>query len=280
MTNLFNLEELNPDLNDNNGPYCFNTYPVFEKCISVIPDKFIDTVMINVRTIVRNNFDKTLSRNVLVSKIMNELYTLVSDIIAIFNYNKIFKPSIVLYYYDYRVTIPKDYIRSLNQNSEYCYNMRNPILKELIKIDKFRMIDGVGVTLMLLRNVIPVYQALYNSLGNVKNNRRILMISGMPLDYHLVDKEPNLQILQSRTGKVFYKEDLSQLIFKNYDNIPFNKSTHVLLGDKKLLKPSLGLKDKRRLKELAIQEKWKLKTKLFIKESIIGNGFIFPYELS
>ena len=280
MTNtLFDLETLNPELNDNQGPYSYSTYPVFARCISAIPEFHIDTVLINVRTIVRNNFDKTKTRQELIQKIINELHTLIDDTISIFNDNKTFRPAIVLYYYDYRKAVNQEYVRPMDQMREYCHSMRDPILNILRREDKFKIQNGVGISLLLLKNVIPLYRALHNSLSNVKNNRRVLMISDMPLDYHLTETVPNLMIMESHTAKILRKTDLSKKIFKNYDGVPFNKSTHVLLGDKKLIKPALTIKDKRKLLALATDQKWMLRTRVFIKQSIVTSGISFPYEL-
>ena len=276
---LFDLDLKNPELNED-SVYSFGTYPVFEKLITAIPAMKIDTVLINIYTLVRNNHNKEITLGTTVSNVIRSMEELVQDLVIIFNTHNIFRPSIVFYYYDYRKAIPNDQLRPLDKSRTFCKNVFDMLRPRLIQKPKQQVLDGVTITLLMLQHVVPVYKALYNSLSNVKNHRKVLLFSHVALDYHLLEKDKKINIIESYTGRLTDNLRLSDKIFKNYEKVPFTRETHVLLGDKELIKPSLGIKLKRQLLALAIEEKWRLKTRMFIKDSVEKNNFTLPFRLN
>lgn len=64
---------------------------------------------------------------------------------------------------------------------------------------------------------------------------KIWMVSHCPIDYFLSDVLP-VSIIDSHTGKVTEKKDLGMKVFKDPD-IPFNRTTLKLFGDKEFIAP-------------------------------------------
>ena len=86
--------------------------------------------------------------------------------------------------------------------------------------------------------------------------RRYLLISHIPLDFHLQNTLANkLYILESYTGKIKSSKDLGQKVFKE-DNVPFNQYTHLLFGDKVQIKPMVARKAKQKILNIAKSKKW------------------------
>jgi len=274
---LFDLESLNPEDNMN-SLFSFGLYPIFKTCIDYIPKTKSDTILVNLYTLIRNQYVKDLPIANIIQKIFLEIEEFSRDMSTLFEDSKIYKPSIVFYCYDYRKSVDPLYIRPLDMIRTFCNITFKLMRPQFIKLQN-TSIETTRISFLSLQNIIPVYDALYNSLSLVKNNRKALLVSGMALDYHLLNKDPKIKLLESYTGKILSNTDIPKKVFKKYDKIPFTKASHVLLGDQKLLLPTLGIKKKKQLLELAIKENWSIKTRRFITISIRTHNFELPYKL-
>ena len=81
------------------------------------------------------------------------------------------------------------------------------------------------------------YRILNKSLHELSKTSipKIWMVSSCPIDYFLFDTFPQLEIIDSHTGKIVLKKDLPEKIFGD-PAIPFNRITYKLFGDKNLVK--------------------------------------------
>lgn len=103
------------------------------------------------------------------------------------------------------------------------------------------------------------YRSIMQILRSTPTNNmlKIWLVSHCPIDYLLFDELPKLEIILSHTGKILTKNDLSNKVFKDND-IPFNRITYKIFGDKDYIRPACRNKPKA-LTQLA-NTKLRLKT--------------------
>jgi len=84
---------------------------------------------------------------------------------------------------------------------------------------------------------IFAYRAISREMLSAKLPRvpKMWMVSHCPIDYFLLDNYPNSEIKLSHTGKILQKKDISEKVFKD-DEIPFNRTTYKLFGDKEFIR--------------------------------------------
>jgi len=107
------------------------------------------------------------------------------------------------------------------------------------------------------------------------------MISHMPLDYHVANYSGRKGILyRSHTGEAvpMTPSALGKAVFKE-DEVPFYPITHMLLGDKYLIKGCLEKKAKSDFLERARREHWGVRTSDYISNKVIEYGIKLPYRL-
>jgi len=95
------------------------------------------------------------------------------------------------------------------------------------------------------------------------------LISHVPLDFHLYRVFDEFTLLESYTGAFKTKKDLGKKVFQ-IDSIPFNKYTHLLLGDKWYLTQLVDNKTKKLIKEKAERESWNVLPDKEILKSLIS----------
>ena len=107
------------------------------------------------------------------------------------------------------------------------------------------------------------------------------MISHEPLDYHVCQASGRSGFLyRSPTGAVvpLTPSDLGKVVFKE-DEVPFYTTTHILLGDKTLIKGCLDRVNTTRFLQLANTERWGLRTNEYITIKVKENGISIPYAI-
>ena len=110
----------------------------------------------------------------------------------------------------------------------------------------------------------------------------IHLISHEPLDYHIAHSSGRSGFLyRSHTGAVIplKPSELGKVVFKE-EQIPFYPITHILLGDKSLIKGSLSTKERRQLIALAKENRWSLRTNEYESGALEKSGFRIPYKLT
>lgn len=107
------------------------------------------------------------------------------------------------------------------------------------------------------------YKYLTRIIPSLKLNRRkIWMVSHCPVDFLLLETFNDIEIISSHTGTIVRKNDLPTKVFKD-QNIPFNRTTYKLFGDKEFVKPLC--RNRPKALELLGNNKLKLKTEYEIK---------------
>ena len=104
------------------------------------------------------------------------------------------------------------------------------------------------------------------------------MVSHHPIDYHLHSNMNKWILVSSFTGAKHTAEALSEMVF-NKPLLPFNQSTHILLGDKVDMKAALQRGAKRKLIETMTKETWYLLAEKDIETKLHQNQILLPYHI-
>jgi hypothetical protein len=174
-------------------------------------------------------------------------------------------PSIVLYLIDYYKTCSMDLLRDPESSKS------RALYASVLKLYSSRYTQDIR-NLERLRINIPVYTTIFNTKfvspatnickrisGKVNNN--VMLFSHMPFEYHIKNYVNELCVLQSHTGKILHPHEFRNNVLGKYgDKLPFTYGTHYFLGDSKLIRPRIGVKQKRELIELATKHKWLAKS--------------------
>ena len=103
--------------------------------------------------------------------------------------------------------------------------------------------------------------SLYTS-GN-----KVGVLSSMPIDYYLMLRVRNIELIESYTGLLKDPRDFGRKLDKK-GNLPFNPTTHAIFGDAVLIKPFVTGKDRKELLEEAEKDRWFSKSEGDIRSRI------------
>lgn len=256
----------------------------------------IDTILINTSTVVRNCGSKqTVSTMKAYDRQMGhtsaqpgiqchkearqELLNLVEDVTRILDdCDDISNPCIIFYNALYQNVIPSAYWRGYRDSEMDIKFANSRIMMEMgTKMTTTQKRRVTVIELPILGKLLP-YQELSVVLKKVINNHNVLLWSHHTLDFHLKEFVNSFRIVNSFTGDIVDVEDLSEKVFQN-KHVPFNRTTHVLLGDKHDLRGALSYADQRALKELAKKERWDLKTEYWTTQQIKHKNITIPYTI-
>lgn len=233
--------------------------------------------LINVDTLIRNNYQKSLGIAAIEAGVKRDVEQLVLYINAYVSADRSSvssKPVVCLYLPHYE-DIPATYRKpNLPGNYDLHIKLRNRLVKVLpkrswdsqhIQIDVV-YIDAPGPWPhnTVISDLSKKYPDIYH--------RDTAIITHAYLDYHIAKAIPEITLLESFTGKTkVYKEFIKKVIL--HDEVPFNKYTHLLFGDKLFLKSQLQRGVKATVLRTAKSEKWILLSDINIAESIIRHKF-------
>lgn len=234
--------------------------------------------LINVETLIRDRKSKSEpidARNVLFD------CTVMAQYIAM--YNRLIptrEVPVICFYLPQYENLPPTLLRTkFPAGTEERWKIRNTIQKLLQTEGYTEDYEGTKVifgTTAYKKQVWP-HKAIVADLMKVYpglNMRNTLMISHVPLDFHLYKVFKNFNILESYTGKLKAKNDFGLKVFKN-EHIPFNKYTHLLLGDKWYLRSQVSPAVKRDIAAQAEQQRWNLLPDKSILEILISKHYVF-----
>lgn len=180
----------------------------------------------------------------------------------------------VCFYMNKYENIPTTYIKDkLPKGTEIRWKIRDRVYEIITKEGYISNYDDVTVTFSLSglkKNTWPhrdFVKDLIRGISGVQF-KKTLMISHVPLDFHLYKVFNDFTILESYTGKFKTHKDFGSKVFGD-SNIPFNKYTHLLLGDKWYLKSLLDNKTKKSLIERATREHWALLPDRAVLQSLV-----------
>lgn len=107
---------------------------------------------------------------------------------------------------------------------------------------------------------------------------KVVLMSHVPLDYHISGRIRNVNLLESYTGKLRPTSEFNLKLDKE-GRIPFNSTTHVVFGDGSFIKSMVGIKIRKLLFEQAVKEKWISRSEDDIRQRISKTADIPIREL-
>lgn len=274
-------------------------YQSLEKAIIQIrkPDQII--LAINIATILRNNIstvayvdgqkfvDKTAKPVLNVQGVVDKTKTVMADIAngigQICNAKfKGYKHHILFYLTDQTKQVPKEWQRS--QETEAAVKLATvtaAFMRAVKPFDQQNEDTYLHVRMAPFMKV-PSYVGISEVLKEFANYHiPIHMISHMPIDYHTPKYGGRSGTLyRSHTGAVvpMTPAELGKSVFKEPE-LPFYPLTHILFGDKYLIKGCLGKKEKQLIINAAKQNHWGVRTSDYIRSKINDYGIRLPYDL-
>lgn len=240
--------------------------------------------LINVETIIRDREQK--DHNITASEVLTDCDVLSQYISAYCRHcggDDTDKP-IVCFYLPHYENIPKQYLREkFPQGTEIRWGIRNSIEMELKRKGFQPEYDGVEVLFSVPGKISSwPHRDVLQDLTRYKDRirfRKVLMVSHVPLDFHLCRAFRDFTIMESYTGNLKTLPDFGRKVFQD-ENVPFNKYTHLLLGDKWYLKSLIPSKSKRELKEVAAKERWNILSDKLVLEKILQHHYCVAETLT
>ena len=241
-------------------------------------------VAINIATMVRNTADSKAAKvSDIVTKVRARMNSIASEIADVCHTKwKDRKHHILFYLAATEKAVPQEFRRPQTSPTAIMMNTATEfLLKQLKPIDQED--SGVFAHVRLGPQLrVPSYKGIGDCISQFAHpGTPIHLISHMPMDYHVATTfGAESWLYRSHTGEVVRMTPgfLGQIVFKSTD-IPFYPSTHVLFGDKYLMKPAVGLKERRQIQAYAQKEHWSMHTALYVKNRLIEYKFTLPYEI-
>lgn len=236
--------------------------------------------LINIETLIRDAKNKELDRKqigintikdcTVIAQYINEYCQLV------LKENEKQTP-IVCFYLPHYDKIPKNIIKEkLPKGTEERWDVLKLVENTLKETGFESHFEDTEILFSILNDEEYPHNQLFSDLYSHEKSityRRVLMISHVPLDFHLYKHFKDFNILESYTGNIKTVKDLGKKVFSD-DFVPFNKYTHLLFGDKWYINGFLKTSDKRRVKELAKEQKWAMMPDNLILEKIVKANLI------
>lgn len=268
------------------GRYGFGTSEAIdsvEKYLGISQDVTV-MLAINIATLLRNAIGtKDVKADVAVREVRRTMQGIANEIADICKLKWKDKQHHVLFYLaNTDKVVPPEYMRAHgNQAAITLDNAMRLISRELKSADQT---DGnVNLHIRLAdKMLVPSYKGIAAAIDSMTQSTvPILLISHMPLDYHVAYVTHRKGLLfRSHTGMIvnMTPTDLGKIVF-GQDNVPFYQVTHVLFGDKYLMKGSLERKDKVAFLEMAARDHLGMHTNSFVEARVKDNCPPLPYKL-
>jgi len=261
--------------------YGFGTTKAIDTIEELIASgKPVDTVLINVMTLIRNRCNRpNLTTTIVLDEVREDMQVIAGRLdVALPPSNRI-RPAIVFYITDYTSVIPRDFRRAVPP-SKALYETTWGIARKRLKSHSNELLNCRSVQRQLVTQRHP-WIAFRSLIRELKTAGDVVMLSHVECDYHLGLLYPHMILVDSFTGKQHTPKTFAQKVFGK-DTLPFCPTTHALLGDPEFIKPTIMRKQKKELFELADAEHWKFKNCPAIKARLKLAGYIpegpYPFK--
>lgn len=284
------------------GRFGFGTTPAVEaffKTILSYKESHENILLVNLSTLLRNNISTTvyvdgkkieskekpkLDTASVVRKTQQHMVEIANEFAEICNTRfKDRKHHVLFYLTDPSRQVPKEWVRPHTSESATNLDAVTAAFCRVMKSNDQTQNNVMMHVRLADKMKVPSYRGLEEALkGIARYDVGFHMISHFPLDYHtssITGRKGHLY--RSHTGQVvdMTPSELGKTVFKIPD-VPFYPITHVLLGDKVLIKGSLPKKERDRLVELAKTNRWGLRTNEYVSIKVKEYGFSLPYTLN
>jgi len=231
--------------------------------------------LINVLTLIRNcmimeSKDNPLSDSKIIDNVRKEM-TMVAEYISHYDPSSAESKYLIFYIHkDLFPMIPAERLRG-NESLVRLRKLSDMLIKSSPGMKPNELVKGGTNDNLSIFEIITVHQfphvvleSLIKRRLDVKTGYRLFMVSNIPFDYFLFERFMELSVIDSMTGNIWDKNHLSKKVF-GVDDLPFNRFTYGVFGDKVILKTSLRnqkkiLEEIRSTKKLSLMTSFELET--------------------
>jgi len=270
------------------GRYSFGTTPPIDKLLNSFREDRIasgrndaeEIVLINLATLIRNrlpNISDNTSMREIAKLVVNDTAGIANEFINELSPGNL-KKCLIFYSMEYERQLPE---ASIRPDSQQRAKVRQGV--ELLKtmlLQRREQFGSLEVGVVHSTTIIPSFAALRNYIAKFPAAKpKVRMISHIALDYHIF-RFVTGEIVKSHTGDAIPSDlnAIGEYVFK-YEGLPFTVATHLLFGDKELVKGSLGIGDRKKVLGFAAQENWASHTVAYIEESLNNHNIELPIKL-
>lgn len=212
-------------------------------------------IFINIETILRNTYSKEVNLKQHIEAAYADMRMLFSVVAEYVDAHRLRLPDPRVIVYSCPYEIPAAYARKLSPMNtavhEAAVHFRQTM--DVKAQDSYNNLYKVRE--YIAPGPFPSEQ-LYNFERSMHcKGKSVLLISHIPVDYHLLWRYPDVYLLESFTGKAVQRKDIAQKVFK-VTGVPFVPSTHVVLGDKVYVDAMAKRKMKKEILKTANNENW------------------------
>lgn len=278
---------IRPDAPVEEGRYGFGTTPAVDgvlKSLAQKPGAYTSFLAINLMTLLRNHIaSKEVSVADGVRRIKEMMGEIAEEFAQICQQKWPTRTHHLLYYLNFpEQGIPAEYLRPRGGPTTVLHTAAaNKLLADLKQQDQTEGNVSAHVRLAPFMKV-PSYKGLISAASEiVPTDVEVNLISHMPLDYHMTFRSGRTGYLfRSHTGQIvpMTPSALGEIVFGVKD-VPFYPETHVLMGDKHLLKGSMTRDERKMFLEMAHTGHWGVRTNMYINVKIKDNKLVLPYSL-
>lgn len=266
------------------GPYGWGTGAAIEALLKRLGSHQIPTtglILINLDTLIRNTVNTDCKIDEVVNKITTFMTNISNDLAEALSRWPQLHHHIVFYHANLPKTIPLALLRTHNgptaiQGAE----VRKKLLARLEQV-KPQTINGVTSVIALSKDIKePSYKGLADLCNKLAGPAvTVHMISHNPLDWHITKYGRPGILYRSHTGAVvkMTPNDLGPIVFDT-KGVPFYPITHVVLGDKSVIKGVVAKNDRKAFIAASLKDRFVLRPESYIKSHAIINKSFLPYR--
>lgn len=239
--------------------------------------KVWELYIINIETLIRDRRDNASTPEQTARNVITDC-TVLSQYIATYN-NLIRSPTtkfnpVICFYIPQYENMDRKYLRDkFPKGTEERWAVRDRVSEIIANEGFIESFEGTDIIFSVEDGKKEwCHKSLLKSLASKYNNipfRPTLLVSHVCSDFHLYRVFKDFTLLESYTGAFKYPYDFGKKVFGD-ENVPFNKYTHLLLGDKWYIKLQLDNKSRNTLKKYAANNNWKVLPDKAILEQIVN----------
>lgn len=220
--------------------------------------------LINAETLIRDRKSKDTTIEQTALNVITDC-TVMAQYIAAYNRTIDFTnqhQSVICFYLSKYENIRQPYLRKiLPKGTDERWEIRDEVEKLITNEGFANSYDDTQVTFCVAGDTKAwPHKELVTDLNKKFDGivyRSVLMVSHVPLDFHLYRTFKDFTLLESYTGNFKTVKDFGKKVFGDPE-VPFNKYTHLLLGDKWYLEALADKKTKSLIKKRAKDHHWNL----------------------
>ena len=275
------------DLQENNTEslppptYSYGSDPAILKILELSDVESIDTIAINLLTLMRNVYDKNKTIDENLDLLIDNILNLKTNISNHYYKQEIVNPVLYFYLFNYDEIVPKEYMRSSETESKRSLDkFKNRFIeyyKSTFKTN-FHLESFTNILVVYEVETSPLFksfQQIRSSISSFANRHIVALHTHLPIDAHVLQYFKSF-IVRSYQGDFYDYKTYGHKVFNV--NVPFIDSTHIVFGDKELIKGTVQRKQKKELIAKIESEEWHLWTKSKISDKLKDMGVV-PYKL-